>query len=201
LNNTHCKTIFEFYDIYAGPQFLTHYKFAIILALISVVFFYGAVMPILFPMGFVAIYILYSVERLMVYYSYQTPPKLDASMTKGAIMTLYMGPCLMMVGSLAFSNLKVFRNHVKPQEIDQIFTTSDNRIYYTFTELTPATPLGIFAIFFLFMAVGKTIRYFKKADMGTDIFSWIFAQQSATVANKDLYHYTLPSYSDSLKLW
>jgi hypothetical protein len=111
MTRSNCKTIFDFYDKYAGPEFLTHYKFAIILSLVNVVFFYGAVMPILFPLGFVAIFIIYSVERLMVYYSYQTPPKLDASMTNGAILTLYMGPCLMMmVGGTAFTNMKVFRN-------------------------------------------------------------------------------------------
>ena len=55
-------------------------------------------------------------------------------MTKGAILTLYMGPFLMMmVGSMAFTNLKVFRNYVKPMEEGTIFTTSENKVSYTFT--------------------------------------------------------------------
>ena len=123
-------------------------------------------------------------------------------MTKGAILTLYMGPLLMMmVGSMAFTNLKVFRNYVKPMEEGTIFTTSENKVSYTFTELTPATPLGIFAIIFLFMIVGKSFRHFNSSDMSTDLFSFIFAQTSASVANKSNFEYSMPSYSDSLKVW
>lgn len=96
-------------------------------------------------------------------------------MTEGAILTLYLGPCLMMlVGGMAFTNLKVFRNYVKPQQEHQIFAHSDNKMIYTFTELTPATPLGIFAVVFLFLALGKTFRYFNRKSMDTDIFSKIF---------------------------
>jgi len=53
-----------------GPEFLIHYKFAIIIAMCMIAFLYGSVMPILFPMTLVGLYIMYTVERLMVYYSY-----------------------------------------------------------------------------------------------------------------------------------
>jgi hypothetical protein len=64
--------------------------------------------------------------------------------------------------------------------------------------MTPAMPLGIFAIVFLFLAVGKTMRYFKGGDMSSDIFSKLFVQTPASIANKADVDYTLPCYSDSL---
>ena len=45
------------------------------------------------------------------------------------------------------------------------------------------------------------MRYFKGGDMSTDIFSKLFVQTPASIANKADVDYTLPCYSDSLQFW
>ena len=73
-NRTHCKTLQAFEDLYAGPHFSLHYKYSYILVVIFVTFLFGAGLPILFPIAFLSLLLLYIVERLMMAYSYRAPP-------------------------------------------------------------------------------------------------------------------------------
>ena len=64
------KTIQGFEATYSGPRFAIHWKYAFILNVCWISFFFGPSLPVLFPIGFASLVCLYTVERLMVAYSY-----------------------------------------------------------------------------------------------------------------------------------
>ena len=68
-------------DTYAGPVYLIHYRYAMILLQIGVAFCYGCTMPPLYAIACLAFVILYINERLLVCYYYREPPAFDEKMT------------------------------------------------------------------------------------------------------------------------
>lgn len=68
-------------DLYAGPVYLIHYRYAAILLQIGVAFCYGTAMPPLYLIACLAFAILYVNERLLVCYYYREPPAFDEKMT------------------------------------------------------------------------------------------------------------------------
>lgn len=60
--------------------------------LIFVAFFFGSVMPVMFPFCLLGLCVMYVVEKLMMFYSYRKPPVYDDSITKAVILSLYIGP-------------------------------------------------------------------------------------------------------------
>ena len=101
-------------DLYAGPEYLIHYRYATILLNIFVAFFYGSGMPYLYLCAVVAFAVLYINERLLVCYYYREPPAFDEKMT---LMTLELSkyvPLIML--PLTFwmlGNRQIFDNIVE----------------------------------------------------------------------------------------
>ena len=54
-----------------------HFKYSTLLNVIFVTFMYGLGMPILFPIAFLSCFVLYFVEKTMLYYGYRVPPMYD----------------------------------------------------------------------------------------------------------------------------
>ena len=50
-----------------------------------VTFLYGMMIPILFPLAWIQLFVLYVVERLMMYYSYQKPKNFDEKITRSSL--------------------------------------------------------------------------------------------------------------------
>lgn len=68
-------------------------------------FMYGAGMPLLFPIAACTLFVLYSVERLLVAYSYREPPSYDGRINKSSINMIMCAPLLYLaVGYWMFSN-------------------------------------------------------------------------------------------------
>ena len=65
---TQCKTIQAYIELYRGEDFLIFYQYAHILIVVFMCFMFGPVMPILFPLGFVAIIVLFVSDRLLLAY-------------------------------------------------------------------------------------------------------------------------------------
>jgi hypothetical protein len=108
---THCQTIHNFKNIYVGPTFLAHFKYAFVSNVIFVTFMYGLVMPILFPIAFLTLFAVYVSETLFLHYSYQRPPTFHNSITIDTLEMLQFAPSLMLlIGAYAFSNQQVFAN-------------------------------------------------------------------------------------------
>lgn len=104
-------------DLYAGPIYLIHYRYAAILLQIAVAFSYGCAMPPLYLIACLAFVILYINERLLVCYYYREPPAFDEKMT---MLTLDIGkwvPYVML--PMAFwqlGNRQIYENEI--QQID-----------------------------------------------------------------------------------
>ena len=55
--------IFDYIDLYSGPEYIIHYKQAQVLNIVFVTMMYGLGMPILFPIAFISLFIIYATER------------------------------------------------------------------------------------------------------------------------------------------
>ena len=58
-----------------------HSRFAKILLFVAVSMIYGTVMPLLYPITLLALFIYYTLDRLLVFYFYREPPTFDESLT------------------------------------------------------------------------------------------------------------------------
>ena len=113
IEKTKSTTIQAFERIYSGPTFLIHYKYSTILNLVYTSFFFGPGLPILFPISFCALAVLYLVERLMIAYSYQRPPMYDNTLNNNTIRMLHFAPLLYSFqAAILYSNTQVFRNEI-----------------------------------------------------------------------------------------
>ena len=64
-------TLQQYIEIYSGPTFFIHYKYSFMLNIIFTTFTYGVGLPLMFPLAACAFFVLYCMEKLMIYYSYR----------------------------------------------------------------------------------------------------------------------------------
>ena len=74
---TRTKTVYEFADLYSGPEFFIHVKYSYILTVVYISFMFGPLLPILFISGSASLICLYMVEKLAMAFSYRKPPMYD----------------------------------------------------------------------------------------------------------------------------
>ena len=87
-SKTNCKHLQAFVQLYQGPIFSIHWKYAYILNVVLICMAFGPAIPILFPIGFMSLCVLYCTERLMMCYSYQRPPNFDSKVNFSALSML-----------------------------------------------------------------------------------------------------------------
>lgn len=78
---TKSKQIYEFIDLYSGPNYIVHFKYSGILNVTYVTMMYGIGLPLLFPIAALSYFIFWATERYQIAYTYQLPPKMDDKMT------------------------------------------------------------------------------------------------------------------------
>ena len=93
---TGAPSVQAYIDLYAGPVYLIHYRYAAILLQIGVAFCYGCTMPPLYGIACVAFIILYINERCLVCYYYREPPAFDEKMTVLTLDIVKYVPFVMM---------------------------------------------------------------------------------------------------------
>jgi len=87
------KTSMQAYlNTYSGPLYLMHFKYAGFLNIVFVSMTYGFGIPILFPIAAAAIFVLYVVEKSMLYYAYRLPPMYDERLSESVLSQLYWAP-------------------------------------------------------------------------------------------------------------
>ncbi len=112
---TKTKTIEKFVALYSGPEYTIHYKYSTILNITAITFMFGAGMPILFPIALCSFIVLYLVERLLVAYSYQSPPMIDETLSQSVLSILSWAPLLYCsFGSWMMSNRQIFSDYTEP---------------------------------------------------------------------------------------
>ena len=170
---THCKTIQAFDEIYSGPEFTLHYKYSYILVWVFVCFTFGAGLPMLFPLGFLALFLFYSIERLMIAYSYRKPPMFNSKANQRVLETMWWAPMLYCInGAWTFSNQQLFRNKVHMNEGHYVFVDTDHHLYQFFEQITPGSVFFIYLALMLLYSIYGCVdkRCFKKVDLRAQIF-------------------------------
>jgi hypothetical protein len=84
-NPTKTKSIMQYVDLYAGPEFLMHFKYSAMLNIVFVTMMYGIALPILFLYAILGLTVLWVSEKLLFFYTYRLPPSYDASLAKHVI--------------------------------------------------------------------------------------------------------------------
>ena len=111
---TSLPTVQAYIDLYAGPDYLIHYRYATILLNIGVAFLYGTAMPYLYVTAVLAFIILYINERLLVCYYYREPPAFDEKMTLMTLeLTKYVPLMMLPFVFWQLGNRQIFDNKVE----------------------------------------------------------------------------------------
>jgi len=94
---TKTSQIYKYLELYSGPDYIIHYKYSGVLTIVYVTMLYGVGLPMLFPIAFLSLFIIYATERYMIAYTYQLPPAMDDRMTENAIKMLSYTPILFLM--------------------------------------------------------------------------------------------------------
>ena len=81
-SGTRLVSIQSYVDLYGGPEFEVHYRFANVLNIIFVTMMYGTAIPILFPIAALSFLVIYIKEVYMLYYVYKAPPTYDEKLNE-----------------------------------------------------------------------------------------------------------------------
>lgn len=104
-SNTKCKTVWQYYNLYAGDEFLLETKYAFTSVVVILCFMFGPGMPILFPIGFLTLSINYFVLKYQLAYLYRKPIRYSESINKLLIKNLSWLPTYYSaVGFWVYSN-------------------------------------------------------------------------------------------------
>ena len=108
---TKTTSIQSYIDVYAGPVYFMHFKYASIETIVFVTFMYGFGMPILFPIAAFSFAVLYLCERSMLFYAYRLPPMYDHRLSESVLNKLNFAPCLFLFfGYWMVSNQQLLSN-------------------------------------------------------------------------------------------
>lgn len=109
---------------------------------------FGPGMPILFPMGLMALSILYVCERIAISKYYRMPSNFDDSMNHNCIRDILRAPFLYLgMGFWMFSNRQIFENIVLPIEfLKDVPRMNHTIIESVFFNLNPGSPFLILLI-------------------------------------------------------
>ena len=106
---TNAATIYEYESIYSGPIFEIHWKYAYILNVVYVTCLFGPGLPVLFPIAFISLCMLYIVEKFSLAYVYLKPPMYDESINKTLLKILSVAPWIYVINAIyLYSNPQVF---------------------------------------------------------------------------------------------
>jgi len=94
---TKTKSIMQYVDLYAGPEFLMHFKYSAMLNIVFVTMMYGIALPILFLYAILGLLVLWVSEKLLFFYTYRLPPSYDAALAKDVIAQMKYAPVVMMI--------------------------------------------------------------------------------------------------------
>mmetsp|Transcript_21710 Transcript_21710/g.16011 ORF Transcript_21710/g.16011 Transcript_21710/m.16011 type:complete len:569 (+) Transcript_21710:1-1707(+) len=108
---TKCTTLQQYVELYSGPVYFIHYKYSSILNITFVTFMYGLGIPAMWPIAVVQYFVLYIVEKLMIYYSYRQPPMYDNKLNDRVLGILSYAPLFLLTfGYWMVSNKQLLSN-------------------------------------------------------------------------------------------
>ena len=156
---TKSTQIYQYLDLYTGPDYIVHYKYSGILNIAYVTMMYGLGLPMLFPIAFISFFIFWATERYQIAYTYQLPPAMDDKMTENAMKLLSYTPIIfLMNGYWMLSNRQMFENVVNSLEYSTEQMSSAHSLG-TIGTMSQATPMLLFALAFVVITVMRVAFY------------------------------------------
>jgi hypothetical protein len=112
-NKTKKTTIQLYVELHSGPVFVIHYKYSAILNIVFVTMMYRMGIPVLFPIAALSLFVLYCIEKFMLYFVYREPPMYDDKLNTNALNILTWAPLLFLsFGYWMFSNKQLLGNEL-----------------------------------------------------------------------------------------
>jgi len=113
-------SIQNYLDMYAGPIYYMHYKYSSIMTITFITFMYGFGIPALFPIACISFWMLYVVEKLLLFYGYRLPPMYDERLSEDVLNKLRFAPLLYIsFGYWMASNNQLLSNEHLPNKATQ----------------------------------------------------------------------------------
>lgn len=151
---TNMPTAMAYVDLYAGPVYLIHYRYSMILLHIGCAFLYGTCMPVLYVVAFFAFIVLYLNEKTLVCYYYREPPSFDEQITLRAMNIIQWIPILCLpVIFWQMGNRQIFENIVTPIERASDVIRSSHDIKNAMMHINPLFMTYNSGVLFLFIAI------------------------------------------------
>lgn len=91
---TKCRTICEYWETYAGPEYVIENNQAAMMNFILTCFMYGAGVPMLFPISLLCLIVLYLFEKKMIARQVRIPPNFDPQMNEDIVSVFLIGPII-----------------------------------------------------------------------------------------------------------
>jgi hypothetical protein len=164
--NSKKKTIQQYVNLYSGPEYMMHFKYAALLNVVFVTFMYGLAVPLLFPIATIFFAVSWIVERLALAYSYKQPPMFDDVLNKSAISTLKVAPLFMMFfGFWVFGNQQIFDNFVKGRQFKTEEIDTDHTGYQIRVDQTLPLFLSAVTMLVLIIAGGTLLALLERCGL------------------------------------
>lgn len=176
-----------FKTLWAGGDYILHFKYSAILNVCFVTFLYGMGLPALFPIAAFNFINQFSVERFIVARYMKQPAALDNTLTDNAIEMLRLAPLLFLCnGYWMLSNMQIFKNVWSYIPDSSMPMKSHHYPEFTINWATPCLCFASFAIALLILQ--RTIP--------ESLQKWGF-----TMAERELkVDEDLPNFFESIKL-
>ena len=124
---TRKSTIEEYMNLHSGPEMQINYRYSMIVSMTFVTFTHGCALPILFPICWLGITILYILEALLIAHFYRQPPIYDKLLNDKALTYLMFAPLTMMLMAYwQLGNRQTFFNEVQVKEYAREITPPDH---------------------------------------------------------------------------
>ena len=187
--STKKKQIYGLIELYAGPDYIIHFKYSGILNVTYVTMMYGIGLPLLFPIALLSYFIYWAVERYQVAYTYKLPPQMDSRMTVNAMRLISYVPILFLVNSYwMLSNRQIFENVTNKLELLNTEMESSHT-WATLFQLKPSTPILLVCFVVIVIAFVRTaLPYYMK--------KWGFTISANSLEVDE----NLPDFFDALKM-
>ena len=123
---------------------------------------YGPGIPVLFPIGLVALIVLYLIERYSVAKYYRMPPNFSDALNRSCLDAVLWAPFLYAcLGFWMYSNRQVFENIVLPVTYLNEVVRYDHKIIGSVKRISPGTPFLILLAILIVLKITKIPFCFK----------------------------------------
>ena len=115
-------SISQYYELYAGPEYMVHWKYSLLNLILLVSFAVGFVLPILFPLCLVAMSFLYLWQKLTLAQFYRQPPNIAENFNDAMIFQSLFWFKLLYLLSIMY----VLRNESKFSNDNSLIAVDDD---------------------------------------------------------------------------